>query len=45
MIMYGIEAPNIVQTNTRFESLAGIQETDRYDAVLRNPGSTAYVWN
>ena len=37
MIFHGIEAPNIVHTNTLAENLADIQEKDRYDIVLANP--------
>jgi len=37
MILHGVEAPNIVHTNTLAESLADIQEKDRYDIVLANP--------
>jgi type I restriction enzyme M protein len=37
MILHGIEAPNIIHTNTLTENLADIQEKDRYDAVLANP--------
>ena len=37
MILHGIEAPNIVHTNTLAENLADIQERDRYDVVLANP--------
>jgi type I restriction enzyme M protein len=37
MILHGIEAPNIVHTNTLTESLADIQEKDRFDVVLANP--------
>ena len=37
MIFHGIEAPNILHTNTLSESLADIQEKDRYDVVLANP--------
>jgi type I restriction enzyme M protein len=37
MILHGIEAPNIVHTNTLAENLADIQEKDRYDVVLANP--------
>jgi type I restriction enzyme M protein len=37
MILHGIEAPNIVHTNTLSENLADIQEKDRYDIVLANP--------
>jgi type I restriction-modification system DNA methylase subunit len=34
MILHGIEAPNIVHTNTLTENLADIQEKDRYDIVM-----------
>jgi len=37
MILHGIEAPNIVHTNTLAENLADIQERDRYNVVLANP--------
>ena len=37
MILHGIEAPNIVHTNTLSENLADIQEKDRFDVVLANP--------
>jgi type I restriction enzyme M protein len=38
MILHGIEAPNIVHTNTLTENLADIhQDRDRYDVVLANP--------
>ena len=37
MILHGIEAPNIVHTNTLAENLFDIQEKDRYDIVLANP--------
>jgi len=37
MILHGIEAPNIVHTNTLTENLADIQDKDRYDVVLANP--------
>ncbi len=37
MILHGVEAPNIVHTNTLAENLADIQEKDRYDIVLANP--------
>lgn len=37
MILHGIEAPNIVHTNTLAENLADIQEKDRYTIVLANP--------
>ena len=37
MILHGIEAPNIIHTNTLTENLADIQEKDRYEVVLANP--------
>jgi type I restriction enzyme M protein len=37
MILHGIEAPNIVHTNTLTENLADIQEKDRFDIILANP--------
>ena len=37
MILHGIEAPNIVHTNTLAENLADIQEKDRHDIILANP--------
>ena len=37
MILHGIEAPNILHTNTLAENLADIQEKDRYNVVLANP--------
>ncbi len=37
MILHGVEAPNIIHTNTLSENLADIQEKDRYDIVLANP--------
>ena len=37
MILHGIEAPNIVHTNTLAENLADIQERNRFDIVLANP--------
>lgn len=37
MILHGIEAPNIVHTNTLTENLADIQEKDRFDVALANP--------
>ena len=37
MILHGIEAPNLLHTNTLTENLADIQEKDRYDVVLANP--------
>ena len=37
MILHGIEAPNIIHTNTLAENIADIQEKDRYEIVLANP--------
>ncbi len=37
MILHGIEAPNIIHTNTLTENLADVQEKDRYDIALANP--------
>ncbi|PIU92301.1 MAG: type I restriction endonuclease subunit M [Armatimonadetes bacterium CG_4_9_14_3_um_filter_66_14] len=37
MILHGIEAPNILHTNTLTENLADVQERDRFDVVLANP--------
>ncbi len=37
MILHGIEAPNIMHTNTLTENLADVQEKDRFDVVLANP--------
>ena len=37
MILHGIEAPNIIHTNTLAENLSDIQEKDRYNIVLANP--------
>ena len=37
MILHGVEAPNIVHTNTLAENLSDIQEKDRYNVVLANP--------
>ena len=37
MILHGIEAPNIVHTNTLSENLADIQDKDRFEVVLANP--------
>jgi len=37
MILHGIEAPNIIHTNTLSENLADIQQRDRYDIILANP--------
>ncbi len=37
MILHGIEAPNILHTNTLSENITDIQEKDRFDIVLANP--------
>jgi len=37
MILHGIEAPNVIHTNTLTENLADVQEKDRYHVVLANP--------
>jgi type I restriction enzyme M protein len=37
MILHGIDAPNILHTNTLGENIADIQEKDRFDIVLANP--------
>jgi type I restriction enzyme M protein len=37
MILHGIDAPNIIHTNTLTENLSDIQNKDRFDIVLANP--------
>lgn len=37
MILHGIEAPNILHTNTLSENLTDVQDKDRYDLILANP--------
>jgi type I restriction enzyme M protein len=37
MILHGIDAPNIIHTNTLAENLADVQDKDRYNVVLANP--------
>jgi hypothetical protein len=37
MILHGIEAPNIIHTDTLTENLADIQEKDRVEVVMANP--------
>lgn len=37
LILHGIEAPNIIHTNTLSENIDDIEEKDRYDVVLANP--------
>ena len=37
MILHGIEAPNIIHTNTLSENIRDIQEKDRYKVIMANP--------
>jgi len=37
MILHGIDAPNIIHTNTLTENVRDIQEKDRFEVVLANP--------
>jgi len=37
MILHGIEAPNIIHTNTLSENIRDIQEKDRYHVIMANP--------
>jgi type I restriction enzyme M protein len=37
MILHGIEAPNLLHTNTLGENVRDIQEKDRYHVILANP--------
>ena len=37
MILHGIDAPNILHTNTLTENLADVQEKNRFDVILANP--------
>jgi type I restriction enzyme M protein len=37
MILHGIEAPNIIHTNTLTENLADIQDKDRTDVIMAHP--------
>jgi len=37
MILHGLDAPNIIHTNTLTENLADIQEKDRFEVILANP--------
>lgn len=37
MILHGIDAPNVIHTNTLTENLADVQDKDRFDVVLANP--------
>ena len=37
MILHGIDAPNVVHTNTLAENVSDLQEKDRFDVILANP--------
>jgi type I restriction enzyme M protein len=37
MILHGIEAPNVIHTNTLAENISDIQNKDRFDVILANP--------
>lgn len=37
MILHGIDAPNIMHTNTLSENVKDIQEKDRFEVILANP--------
>src|SRR4028119_1587302 len=37
MILHGIDAPNIIHTNTLTENLTDIQDKNRFDVILANP--------
>ena len=37
MILHGIEAPNILHTNTLSENIKDIQEKDRHNIIIANP--------
>ncbi len=37
MILHGIDAPNIIHTNTLTENLSDIQDKNRFDVILANP--------
>ena len=37
LILHGIDAPNVLHTNTLTENLADVEEKDRYDIILANP--------
>jgi type I restriction enzyme M protein len=37
MILHGIDAPNVIHTNTLGENLADIQASQRHDIILANP--------
>jgi type I restriction-modification system DNA methylase subunit len=37
MILHGIDAPNIIHTNTLTENLSDIQDKNRLEVILANP--------
>lgn len=37
MILHGVEAPNLIRSNTLTENISDIQQKDRVDVVLANP--------
>lgn len=37
MILHGIDAPNIIHTNTLTENLSDIEDKNRFDIILANP--------
>lgn len=37
MILHGIEAPNIIHTNTLGENIMDLEEKDRFDCIIANP--------
>ena len=37
LILHGIEAPNLIHTNTLTENVMDLQEKDKFDIVLANP--------
>jgi type I restriction enzyme M protein len=37
MILHGVEAPNIIHTNTLSENVMNVQEKDRFDVIIANP--------
>lgn len=37
MILHGIEAPNVIHTNTLAENISGLEDRDRFEVILANP--------
>ncbi len=37
MILHGIEAPNVIHTNTLAENVSGLEDRDRFQVILANP--------